>query len=353
MEPLVSILIPAYNAEEFIADAIRSAIAQTWQRKEIIVVDDGSTDRTVEVARKFASKDVAFVSKQNQGAAATRNHAYELSQGGYIQWLDADDLLAPDKIDRQLTALRGADDKWTLLSSSYGHFSYRTEAARFVPTSLWEDLTPVEWMLRKMGRHLSMQTATWLTSRELAEAAGPWDTRLHVDDDGEYFCRALLLSKGTRFVPKARVYYRNTTSTRVSHVGMSDKKKSALLLSMKLHIEYLRSLEESDRVRKACLNYLQNFYVEFYPERPDLMGELQALATELGGRLEEPRLRWKFAWMRPMVGFQAAKQAQMALPQLKGSLLRKWDKAVYHACGDGGRASTQRDTTTSWGTGPV
>ena len=101
----------------------------------------------------------------------------------------------------------------------------RTEGARFVPTSLWQDLTPVEWILRKMGRHVSMQTATWLTSRELAEAAGRWDTRLHVDDDGEYFCRTLLLSKGTRFVPEARVYYRDTSSNRVSHVGASYKKE--------------------------------------------------------------------------------------------------------------------------------
>ena len=338
MDPLVSILIPAYNTDEFIADAIRSAIAQTWQRKEIIVVDDGSTDRTAEVARKFASKNVTFVCKQNEGAAATRNHAYELSQGDYIQWLDADDLLAPEKIELQLAALREGDDKWTLLSSSWGQFRYRTEGARFVPTSLWQDLTPVEWILRKMGRHVSMQTATWLTSRELAEAAGRWDTRLHVDDDGEYFCRTLLLSKGTRFVPEARVYYRDTSSNRVSHVGASYKKKDALLLSMKLHIRYLRSLEESDRVDKACLNYLQNFYVEFYPERPDLMAELEALAREAGGQLEEPHLRWKFAWMKPMVGFKGAKQAQMALPQLKGSLLRQWDKAVYHACGDGGHS---------------
>ena len=70
MKPLVSILIPAYNAEEWIADTLQSAIAQTWQRKEIIVVDDGSRDRTAEVARRFASKEVAVVSTENQGAAA-------------------------------------------------------------------------------------------------------------------------------------------------------------------------------------------------------------------------------------------------------------------------------------------
>src|SRR6516164_3179402 len=242
MKPLVSILIPAYNAEQFIADAIRSAIGQTWQRKEIIVVDDGSKDRTAEMAQRFASKKVVFISKENQGAAATRNHAFQLSQGDYIQWLDADDLLAPDKIEQQLAALREGDGKRMLLSSSWGHFRYQTKRARFVATSLWQDLTPVEWLVRKMGDNQHMQTATWLTSRELAEAAGSWDTRLLVDDDGEYFCRVLLASEGTRFVPEAKVYYRVTPSSRVSYIGASDKKKDAMVISMKLHIEYLRSL---------------------------------------------------------------------------------------------------------------
>src|ERR1700694_3446256 len=102
MKPMVSILISAYNAEEWIGYTLQSAVAQTWQRKEIIVVDDGSTDRTAEVARRFASKEVAVVSTANKGLSAAVNHAYQLSRGDYIQELDADDLLAPDKIERQL-----------------------------------------------------------------------------------------------------------------------------------------------------------------------------------------------------------------------------------------------------------
>ena len=105
MKPLVSILIPAYNSEQWIADTLQSALAQTWPRKEIIVVDDGSRDRTAEVARLFASNGVAVVSTANQGAAAARNHALSLSHGDYIQWLDADDLLAPAE---QRAALVGA-----------------------------------------------------------------------------------------------------------------------------------------------------------------------------------------------------------------------------------------------------
>ena len=93
MKPLVSILIPAYNADQWIAETVQSAIGQTWPRKEIIVVDDGSSDRTAEVARRFISKKVAVVSTENQGAAAARNYGLRLSHGDYIQWLDADDLL--------------------------------------------------------------------------------------------------------------------------------------------------------------------------------------------------------------------------------------------------------------------
>jgi glycosyltransferase involved in cell wall biosynthesis len=330
MKPLVSILIPAYDSEEWIADTIRSAMAQSWQRKEIIVVDDGSSDGTAEVARRFATKDVVVVSRENQGAAATRNHALRLSQGDYIQWLDADDLLAPDKIELQLAALGTGDSKRILLSSSWAYFNFRTHRAKFVATSLWQDLSPAEWLLRKMGENLHMQTATWLTSRYLAEAAGPWDTRLVSDDDGEYFCRVLMASEGTRFVPEAKVFYRNTPSlSRVSYIGVSNPKKDAMYLSMKLHIQYLRSLGETELVRKACLAYMQNWLDQFYPERPDIVAELQDLAAQLQGHLEKPRLRWKYAWMKPIFGYKAAKRAQMALPRLKASLVRRWDKTMY------------------------
>jgi len=111
MQPLVSILIPAYNAERSIADTIRSARAQTWPRKEIIIVDEGSHDRTLEIARQLAAPNVSVVTQQNQGAAAARNKAFELCLGDYIQWLDADDLLSPDKIAKQLAAAEECGDQ--------------------------------------------------------------------------------------------------------------------------------------------------------------------------------------------------------------------------------------------------
>src|SRR5215813_7163982 len=122
MKPLVSIVITAYNAEETIASTLGSAIAQTWQRKEIIMVDDGSTDRTAEIARQF--KRVKVVSTENCGLSGAQNNAFPLTQGDYIQYLDADDLLAPDKIERQLAAMSDFDNRRVLLSSPWAPFYY-------------------------------------------------------------------------------------------------------------------------------------------------------------------------------------------------------------------------------------
>jgi glycosyltransferase involved in cell wall biosynthesis len=329
MKPLVSILIPAYNAEAWITDTLRSAIAQTWPHKEIIVVDDGSTDQTLAIARQFESDVLKVITQINQGAAATRNNAYRLSHGDYIQWLDADDLLAPDKIAKQMDVLGETPNKRALLSGSWGQFMYRYRRTKFTPSALWCDLSPVEWLVRKMGQNLYMQTASWLVSRELSEAAGLWDTRLLGDDDGEYFCRVLLASDGVRFVPEAKIYYRASGAGSLSYVGRSDRKREAQMCSMRLHIGYVRSLEDSERVRAACVKYLQNWLIFFYPERMDLVEQARQIARDLGGQLEEPYLSWKYSWIKAIFGWRLARRAQLALQGAKASMARTWDNALF------------------------
>ena len=329
MNPLVSILIPAYNAQPWIADTIESALGQTWPNKEIIVVDDGSRDQTLSVARQFASKNVSIVTQKNQGAAAARNKALELCRGDYIQWLDADDLLSPDKIERQMEAAEHSQSKRTLISSAWGYFMHRPSKAKFSPTSLCADLSPTEWLLRKWEGNFHMQTATWLVSRELSEAAGPWDIRLLGDDDGEYFFRVIRSSDRIKFVPDAKVFYRVSGSSRLSYIGISNKKMEAQFLGMKMQIGYLRAMEDSPRIRAACLNYLQTWLGNFYPNRPDIVEEAQKLAADLGGRLEVPRLRWKYRWIRPLFGYDFAKRAQFLLPEMKWFASSWWDKALF------------------------
>jgi hypothetical protein len=100
MQPLVSILIPCYNAERWIAHAIESALAQTWPNKQIIVLDDGSTDGSLRVIRKYESR-LHWETGPNKGGGYARNRLLELASGEWIQYLDADDYLLADKVARQ------------------------------------------------------------------------------------------------------------------------------------------------------------------------------------------------------------------------------------------------------------
>ena len=156
MKPLVSILIPAYNAGPWVADAIHSALRQSWPQREIIVVDDGSKDDTLAIAQRFAGAGVTVVTQKNAGAAAARNAAFALSKGDYIQWLDADDLLADDKIARQMERVEKNPDKKILWSSEWGRFLYRPCRAHFESTPLCADQPPVEWLVRKLALNLHM-----------------------------------------------------------------------------------------------------------------------------------------------------------------------------------------------------
>ena len=320
MKPLVSILIPAYNSSETISEAIRSAIEQTWPRKEIIVVDDGSRDRTLPITKGFASQKVRVITQANQGAAAARNKAYSLCQGDFIQWLDADDVLASDKIEKQMEAQRLCESRRTLLSCQWGRFFQNTDRAKFIPTALWCDLHPLEWMLRKMKQNIYMQTTAWLVSRELTEAAGLWDTRLLADDDGEYFTRVILSSDNVCFVPEAKTFYRDSGPESLSRIGRSKQKMEAQLLSMELTISHLRSAEDSERVRSACLTYLQMCLNYIGLEDPDLIKRALALAASLGGRINPPAFSWKQILFKALFCGKATASAKFHYSKLKDSI---------------------------------
>lgn len=321
MASLVSILIPAHNAETWICDAIESALAQTWPHKEVIVVDDGSTDGTVAAAKKFQSRHVNVVSQTNAGASVARNHALRLAQGEIIQWLDADDLLARDKIELQIREGGIIEDPRTLVSSSWGRFFRYPDRARFRPDGLWENLTPAEWMLRKLDQNLWMAINAWLVSRQLADAAGPWNPDLRRDNDGEYFCRVIRQASRIRFVGQARCFVRRANQASISNTRtLSRAKVESLLQSLSLHVRHMRALEDSERSRAACARLLQRWFIYFYPEHPDLVQQLRGLARSFGHELETPTLRWPYRMVQKTLGWHAAKRLLFRGPKVRGFL---------------------------------
>lgn len=328
MTALVSILIPCYNAEKWLSETIQSAMAQTWRNKEIIVVDDGSTDNSLSVARQFASKTLKVLHQKNSGAAAARNKALQHAQGDYIQWLDADDLLAPDKVEKQLKRMDGGAGHRILLSCSWGKFYYRYEKARFTPHNLWSDLDPVDWLITKFNENVYMNPASWLVSRKLSDMAGPWNEKLSQDDDGEYFARVVAVSEKIIFVKEARCYYRKSNPRSLSR-DLSRKGCESLFLSLSLCIEHLRSLEDSERTRKACVRLLQDNVRSFYPNYIYILKKADGLARELGGELSPPVFGWKYELARRILGAAKAMKIKRTTSMISQSIAWNWDKLLY------------------------
>src|SRR5215203_2881736 len=103
MSSVVSAIIPVYNSERYLAEAIESVLVQTYPSHEIIVVDDGSIDGSAQVAKRFGSA-VRYVFQRQAGVGAARNHGVELAEGRFFAFLDADDLWTKDKLQLQLAA---------------------------------------------------------------------------------------------------------------------------------------------------------------------------------------------------------------------------------------------------------
>jgi glycosyltransferase involved in cell wall biosynthesis len=328
MPDLVSILIPAFNAAPWISETLRSAANQLWPRKEIIVVDDGSRDDTVAVARRFASPLVRVIAREHRGAAAARNAALAAAQGSWIQWLDADDIIAPDKVSRQL---RGADNGLstrTLLSSAWGRFYHRTWRARFERNPLWQDLAPLEWNIRKFTTNSWMIIESWLVSRRLTEMAGPWDERLTFNDDGEYFCRVTCASERVVFVPEALSYYRVGIAGSLNS-SISEKALASLLLCIRLCSEHIRALADNETTRAAGLAFLRVWQTYFSCGTEEIQREAEAFARSLGGEMTAPILGRKYALVKAIAGVRAALEAQRAVSRVRSFIDGNWDAMAY------------------------
>lgn len=288
----VSILVPCYNSEEHLAETIESALGQTWPACEIIVVDDGSTDGSLEVARAYEGEDVRIIEQSNQGAPAARNRAFQASTGDYIQYLDADDLLHPRKIEAQVAALRESDPGTVAVCSTV-YFQdgespkegRRAKGEQEVPWLTSND--PVQWLINLWtpGKGWGMvQTGAWLTPRELIKRAGAWAEYVNPDDDGEFFTRVLLQSTGVEYVKDRCVYYRQHSGERVSGL-VSKNAFQGLLRSIDTRRDYLLPKTTEENREDAVFAIARSYWkiaVRALPLYSDIFEKAKDRARKLG-----------------------------------------------------------------------
>ncbi|MEH2107465.1 glycosyltransferase family 2 protein [Nostoc sp.] len=220
MNPKVSVIIPAYNTEAYIAKAIESALEQTLDDIEVIIVDDGSTDKTVEIAKSFTDQRLKImVNQQNLGVSAARNRALRAAQGEWIAVLDSDDWYVPERLEKLVSLANeinadmiaddlhlikdGATSPWSTLIQESGECIDKIipiDIAYFVETDVYG----------KPGLHLGLSKP--LFKREFLVKHGiMYDENLSIAEDFWFDMKFLI--NGARFflVPKPYYFYRSRT----------------------------------------------------------------------------------------------------------------------------------------------
>ncbi len=281
--PLVSVLVPSYNSKNFLGECLNSILSQTYKNIEVIFVDDGSTDDSLLEARKYEKYGIRIISQNNRGQPAALNTAFGLAQGKYIQYLDADDVLHPQKIEIQVCRLLDTDPK-SVATAAWARFQYNLSTAVFIPEKVWQDLTPVDWLIESWCGGGMMPDSAWLVPYDIVKSAGPWNESLRWASDGldaDFFTRAILLSEKCLFCPEAKCFYRSLPGTQ-SRIKTLTSLEASLKILFNTGAALLKK-EDTPRTRKAFADNLQRFVFATYPDFQELVEQAESQIHRLGG----------------------------------------------------------------------
>ena len=310
MSALVSVIIPTYNAGQHLAETLTSVLNQTYNKLEIIIIDDGSEDNTPEIVNDF-KEEVIFYQQANGGACKARNKGFELSSGNFIQFLDADDLLSLNKIEDQIMELEQNPN--FIANGRWGRFFTENPYAEDIQWgphySLQKDLYPVEWLSQN---HMS-QTACWLTPRHLVEAAGPWDESLTQNQDGEFFTRVVAKAAKVLYTPNSRVYYRSNQAGTVSKNAQKRDNIESRYKTCESFESVILSLEDSPRTRLAIANKYQQFVYGAFPFHRDAVAHAERKIQQYGGSSLETFHRGKLRFLNKLLGWKTVARLLQSL----------------------------------------
>lgn len=215
--PIVSVIIPAYNAEKTILATLKSVQKQTFSDIELIVIDDGSTDRTIELTNTLQDPRIKVFSYQNSGVSVARNRGIQQAIGDFISFIDADDLWTIDKLQLQLEALQKTPDagvaySWTTFVDEKGNVLYKQEPV-FHEGNVYPQLLVGNFILN--GSNV-------LIRRQFVESVGGFHAPLKYAEDWEFYIRLSTLCHFV-LVPKHQIIYLRSSQSATSKVDVMEK----------------------------------------------------------------------------------------------------------------------------------
>jgi glycosyltransferase involved in cell wall biosynthesis len=256
---LVSIILPCYNSEKYLRETLHSVISQTYSNWECIIVDDGSVDSSKEIALEFCERDTRFqyFSQINSGPSAARNRGIKLSKGDYIQFLDSDDVILPDRLHLMIEKYKGTKEGIILYSDfhlgEYSNIYIRGKINK--PTNIGHDISFND-MYKYFSNDFIIIPSCLLFPRKTIFYL-KWDETLKNSEDWDYYLRILDQNYLLRFVDIPLVIYRNTPNSLSKDVEKTIKANYAILLRWVhpgLYISYIN--RNALLFNKSIINYL-------------------------------------------------------------------------------------------------
>jgi len=211
MVALVSVIIPVYNCKRFVAEAVQSALDQDYPNKEVIVIDDGSTDGTLDVLREFGDA-IRLIAQKNAGPPVARNNALHAARGDYVAFLDADDIWMQGKLTAQVAHLDANPGVGTVLTNwhvwpaeSDGSFK-KPDFSSSPMTSPAIDERYSGWLYNRLLFDCELLTTTVMMRTQLVRTIGDFDVTMFNGDDYDYWIRASRAAKISRLKEIGALY---------------------------------------------------------------------------------------------------------------------------------------------------
>lgn len=308
--PLVSVIIPSYNRGPMIADAVESALTQTYPNVEVVVVDDGSEDNTLRVLEPFGSLIMTIRLKTNKGAPLARNTGFAASHGDWIQFLDSDDILEPDKIGKQMELIK--DDRRKVAYGPWRRYRVVKGEKIFSPAEQTEPLPDNEDRLTLMLRGWFCPPHSYLYPRDVLTmlgGSGPWDEALHQNQDIDLAYRIYFLGAPLVYCAGAFAYYQDHDGPTVSGATVGKKVTSRVRVLEKVKAE----LEERDSLNRYAVPLSEAYFsLARDVARFDMHAaeEMITTASSIVPRLR-PKGRWPYRWAFYLFGFRFAQRFWM------------------------------------------
>ena len=247
MEPIVSIIIPCYNAEKWVAEAVQSALDQTWAKKEVIVIDDGSTDRSLDVIKTFAGK-IRWETGPNRGGNIARNRGLDLARGDWLQYLDADDYLLPDKVARQIHFLSAHPETDLVFGPvTLEHWADCTSHCELVHIPEPHD----PWVL--LARWYLPQTGAALWRKQAIMDVDGWKPDQPCCQEHELYLRLLIAGRRFAYCRHTGAVYRQWSEDTVCKRDKDQVRKQRLQIEKRAE-DFLRKHGELTPYRQWAIN---------------------------------------------------------------------------------------------------